>query len=271
MAALEAIAHGAAQVYSAETMPWHRLRQMVRIRSLLEVNYRPATANRMVAALRGVLRECWHQGLLSTDDYQAALSVKAVRGESEPRGRDLSAGELRSLFEACARAPRAVSHRQDSGARRRRDAGVAGDRLRVGVRRAEAIALDVGDVDFATGQLRFRQGKGKTPRLAPLAPSALPALEDWLGQGARAGASLLRRAQDRPPGPRRLRRPAPVQRSAAWAICKERGEKAGMQAPVPHDLRRTWVGDLLEFADLATVHRPCSESSVSAARPLRPT
>jgi hypothetical protein len=43
--------------------------------------------------------------------------------------------------------------------------------------------------------------------------------------------------------------------SAAWAICKERGQKAGIQAPAPHDLRRTWVGDLLEFADLATVQR----------------
>jgi hypothetical protein len=49
----------------------------------------------MLAALRGVLKECWHWGLLSTDDYQAAAGVKAVRGESEPGGRDLSAGELR--------------------------------------------------------------------------------------------------------------------------------------------------------------------------------
>jgi hypothetical protein len=54
-------------------------------RSLLEENYRPASANRMLAAaLRGVLRECWQVGLISTDDYQAAVSVKAVRVESRP-------------------------------------------------------------------------------------------------------------------------------------------------------------------------------------------
>jgi len=28
----------------------------------------------MLAALRGVLRECWHAGLISTDDYQATIS-----------------------------------------------------------------------------------------------------------------------------------------------------------------------------------------------------
>jgi integrase/recombinase XerD len=32
--------------------------------------------------------------------------------------------------------------------------------------------------------------------------------------------------------------------SAAWAISKERGLKAGIQASAPHDLRRSWVGDI---------------------------
>jgi len=49
-----------------------------------------------------------------------------------------------------------------------------------GVRRPEAIALDVADLDFANGQLRVGQGNGKKPRQAPLAPSAFPVLEDWL-------------------------------------------------------------------------------------------
>jgi hypothetical protein len=58
LAALEAIARRATQIYSAETMPWQRLRrpQVLQIRSLLEENYRPASANRMLAALRGVLK-----------------------------------------------------------------------------------------------------------------------------------------------------------------------------------------------------------------------
>jgi hypothetical protein len=124
LAALEAIARRSTQVFNAETMPWQRLRrpQVLKIRSLLEENYLPATANRMLSALRGVLKECWHSGLLGTEEYRLAVDVEPVRGESEPRGRDLSAGELQGLLEACARAPKAVSHRQDAVTRRRRDA-----------------------------------------------------------------------------------------------------------------------------------------------------
>jgi site-specific recombinase XerD len=52
--------------------------------------------------------------------------------------------------------------------------------------------------------------------------------------------------------------------SAAWAICKERGRKAGIQAAAPHDLRRTWTGDLLEAGvDLATVQKMAGHASLS--------
>jgi hypothetical protein len=71
LAALEAIARRSTQVFSAETMPWQRLRRphVLKIRSLLEENYLPATANRMLSALRGVLKEGWHSGQLGTEEY----------------------------------------------------------------------------------------------------------------------------------------------------------------------------------------------------------
>ncbi|MDQ6789668.1 MAG: tyrosine-type recombinase/integrase, partial [Candidatus Dormibacteraeota bacterium] len=103
-----------------------------------------------------------------------------MRGESEPRGRDLSAGELRGLLEACARAPQAVMHRQDSVTRRRRDAAFLSLLYGSGLRRAEAVALELADLDQVTGQLRVRQGKGRRPRPVSLPTSALPALQDWL-------------------------------------------------------------------------------------------
>lgn len=120
------------------------------------------------------------------------------------------------------------------------------------------------DLDFASGQLRVRQGTGKKPRQAPLAPSAQPAFEDWLQVRGREPGPLFcavlktgRLVREGSGGLRRL------SGSAAWAICKDRSQKAGIQAPAPHDLRRTWVGDLLEFADLATVQRMAGHASVA--------
>jgi hypothetical protein len=71
LSALDWIARRATHVYTAETMPWHRLRRphVLRIRGLLAEHYQPATANRMLSALRGVLRECWQAQLLSIEDY----------------------------------------------------------------------------------------------------------------------------------------------------------------------------------------------------------
>jgi integrase/recombinase XerD len=263
--ALDAIARRATSVYSVETMPWHRLRRphVLRIRQLLEDAYEPATANRMLSALRGVLKECWHARLVSADDYQSAIDVPPVRGESEMRGRDLSPGELRALMEACARAPRDVRHRQDAGVRRRRDAALVALVYGAGLRRSEAVALDLADVDHEPGLLRVRRGKGRKPRLAPLAESARPALEDWLQARGREPGPLFTAVRKNgalvrdPDG--QLHR---LSASAVWAIAGERGRKAGVQPPAPHDFRRTWTGDLLDAGvDLSTVQKMAGHAS----------
>jgi integrase/recombinase XerD len=134
----------------------------------------------MLSALRGVLKECGHSELLGMEEYRLAVDVDPVRGESELRGRDLSADELRGLLEACAQAPKAASHRQDAVTRRRRDAAFVTLLYASGLHRAEAVALELPDLDQVTGQLRVRQGKGRKPRPVSLPASALPALQDWL-------------------------------------------------------------------------------------------
>jgi integrase/recombinase XerD len=180
---------------------------------------------------------------LGVEEYRLAVEVGPVRGESEPRGRDLSDGELRGLLEACARAPQEVRHRQDSVARRRRDAALLSLLYASGLRRAEAVALELADLDQVSGQLRVSRGKGRKPRSVSLPVSALPALQDWLeARGTERGplfcavlknGRLVREPDSRLQG---------LSGSAAWAICKERGRKAGIRPPAPHDLRRTWTG-----------------------------
>jgi integrase len=265
LSALDWIARRVTQLYTPETMPWHRLRRphVLKIRGLLEEHYQPATANRMLSALRGVLRECWQAQLITIEDYQAATSIPAVRGESEPRGRNLSAGELRSLFQACSHAfPQ--GRNQDSAVRPRRDAAFLALAYSCGLRRSEAVAVDISDIDLVSGELRVRRGKGRKPRQLTLPPSALPALEDWIQvRGSEPGplfCPVLKSGRlQREAG--QLARLSPA---TAWRICRERGLQAQIPATAPHDLRRTWIGDLLDLGvDLATVQKMAGHASAS--------
>ena len=80
LSALDRIAHRSTHVFTAETIPWHRLRrpQVLKIRGLVEEDYQAATANRMLSALRGVLRECWQAHLLARCSSPGAFNARAV-------------------------------------------------------------------------------------------------------------------------------------------------------------------------------------------------
>ncbi len=67
------------------------------VRSWLVNRYAPNTAKRLLAALRGVLKECWRMGFMQHDDLAKATDLGSVLGESEPSGRALSMEELQKV------------------------------------------------------------------------------------------------------------------------------------------------------------------------------
>lgn len=244
----------------AFVLRWEMLRyeHTQAIRAALAERYAPATANKMIAALRGVLRECWRLGLMPAEEFHRAVDVAAVRGTSLPRGRALGAGELRALFADCA------ADETPSGAR---DAALFAVLYGAGLRRAEAVMLNANDYDAETGALRV--GKGRKARTAYATGGARAAIEAWLRMRASSlhqphaantddGNSLFYPINK---GGRLVARRMTAQ--AVLNIVRKRGLSSGVKSFSPHDLRRSFISDLLDAgADISTVQGLAGHANV---------
>jgi site-specific recombinase XerD len=239
-----------AGVAEAERFPWHLLRypHTQAMRARVAERYAPSSANKVLCALRGVLGECFRLGLMSAEDRLRAADVASVRGERLPRGRALTAGELRALFQACDAAT----------VRGARDAALLALLYGAGLRRAEAVSITLRDLDLDLATVRVT-GKGDKQRAVPLGASVCDALVRWL------------RARGDAPG----RLFTPVVKGGAVALRAMSGQavlmilrrlaaRSGVARFSPHDARRTFISDLLDAgADLSTVQQLAGHAQVT--------
>lgn len=220
------------------------------VRAQLAAGMAPATVNKILAALRGVLKESWRLGLMDAEDYQRAADLPGVRGERLPRGRALSRLELQRLFEACARDPSAMG---------RRDAAIVGVAYGTGMRRSEVVGLDRADFDPETEQLRIRAGKGCKDRIVYVTTGVKSALAAWLAVRGDDPGPLFWPAngRGRPLMHRRMTD------AAVRLLLQRRARQAKVRAFTPHDLRRSFISDLLDAgADMVTVQKLAGHASV---------
>lgn len=224
-----------------EALPWHQLRyqhtQAIRQRLVETVSERtgkplsPASVNKALAALRGVLREAWRLGLLSAEDLARATDLEPVRGSRPLRGRALEPHEVAALFHACMR---------DGTPAGPRDAVVLALGLAAGLRRAEIAGLDLADVDLDREVVRVH-GKGNKVREVPVKGGTLEAIRAWLAyRGSEPGPLVCPVGKG---GHVELRRLAP---QAILRVCEKRGREAGLAEFAAHDLRRSYISALLD-------------------------
>jgi len=216
---------------------------------LTEKKRAPATINLTLAALRGVLRQARNQNLLTDEEYRRITEVKPARGSRLPAGRSVDGGELKALVEACYRDP------SPAGAR---DAAILAVLYIGGVRRTELVGLALADYTADPPTLRVRHGKGDKERLVPLTASAAVVVNAW----------LVRRGDH----PGRLFLPVSqigevhgdgLSSIAIYNMLQKRAAQAGVAHVSPHDMRRSFVSDLLDAGvDLAAAQQLAGHASV---------
>ena len=243
---------------SAILLRWHELTpaQVAALRSWTGERYAPSTANRILCALRGVLRACVSLRLLSRDAAAELGEVAAkVGGSRELRGRAIDGGELEALFGA-------LDETEPIG---QRDAAILALLYGCGLRRAEVAALDIDHLG-AEG-LRVR-GKGNKERIVPLPGDARARIDRWLfARGVLTGSRENRALFCHSRGAGRLGPRGIYLRVVVLA------RLAGVRPISPHDLRRSYCSDLLDRgADLHTVQELMGHSDpvVTARYDRRP-
>jgi site-specific recombinase XerD len=227
-----------------------RYEHVIAIRTRLqESGLSPASMNATLCAIRGVAREAWNLGLMTTDTYMRIAGVKGLRSSRLPCGRMLSAGEIAALFEAC---------RRDESASGRRDAAILALLLGAGLRRSECAELTLADFNADEGSLRVR-GKGDKERMVYLNNGALDAVLDWLSvRGNDEGFLITRVSQTG------VVHADGLTSQAIYNALSKRAKQAKVSRFSPHDLRRTTASNLIDLTgDLSAVQSLLGHASVN--------
>lgn len=201
------------------------------------------STNKFLCAIRGVMKTARRMRKIPMDEYQDIKDIKGFQLTGEPRGRALSEDEMLSLAMAC---------KSDKTAAGVRDAALMAVAYGTGMRRFEIAALNLKDWNAEDSSLRVGHGKGDKFRMVYLSASGARCLQRWLAIRPATtieGASLF--CPVNKGGKVREHRITP---QAIYNILDKRRIQAGIAEFSPHDMRRTFISDLLDAgADISAV------------------
>jgi integrase/recombinase XerD len=237
-----------------ESFDWSQLgfEQVHAIRAtLLEAGYAVNSINLALAALKGISKIAFNLGDINADDLLRINAVKSLKGNAVRTGRRLTNREVAELL--------SCRDGLTCPATMARDRAILLVGIGAGLRCSEICHLDTRDLDLIKGSLVVKEGKGRKHRQIYLAADIIVSLRRWLGyRGNSEGALFNRILKNGKIGHQRL--------SASGLAYSLRSlqTNAGVDVFTPHDLRRTFITQLLENGvDLNTVRQLAGHSDVS--------
>ena len=256
-----------------------RYQHTAAIRARVAQSYSPASANKILSALRQTLKQAWLLGQMTAEEYGRAIELESVTGETQPSGRELSTGEILALMTTCQKDKNA-----NAGTR---DAAIIAVLYAAGLRRDEVVKLDIDSYDPETGKL-ILTGKRNKQRTAYITNGAADAFVDWLAirgpeKGplfveVNKGGKVLTQREEMVVKPFRkvqgvelpnkkagmtIYRGGAMTSQAIYNMLLKRAQEASIKNFSPQDLRRTFISHLLDAgADIATVSKMAGHANV---------
>lgn len=185
---------------------------------------------------------------MDAEAFHRAIDIKTVKGRTIPKGQSVGSGEMGALVSDC------LSDPSPAGIG---DAAILAFLYAAGFRRREVVDLEVDDWDAESGGLRIIASKGNKARTVYLGNGAKAAMTGWINvRGDDLGPLLYRIRKGGKIIPERLTD------QAIWVILEKRVKQAKVKAFTPHDLRRTFAGEMLDAGvDLVTVQHLMGHAS----------
>lgn len=192
---------------------------------------KPATINKCLSALRGVLETAWRLEQIPDDEFRR-IKIDNVKGSALGAGRALDDAEVSAILAAL------------SGEVASRAAAIA-CLTGCGLRRVELMRLR--GRDYRDGELVAR-GKGDKERAIPVPPRWQPHLDLWW-RGL--GADELAFTEEF------------VSRDAINHLIESFAGRNGLKKFTPHDLRRTYITRVNERADPIVAQRLAGHANLN--------
>ena len=218
-----------------EAIPWNLVeyQHLALIRNNLNQQGKAAnTINLALSAVRGVMKACFNLKLINADQLLLLNNIKSVRGQRLPGGRSLNSSEIHKLQRVC---------QQDKTSAGKRDHALIALMLATGLRRSEVIAITTDDYNTRTGVLNIQSGKGDKQRTAYLNTESRQVIRLWLIARGQQPGSLFN-----PVTKTGTIMNKSLSSQTIYDIIKQRSEQAKIDRVRPHDLRRTFVTQLLD-------------------------
>jgi integrase/recombinase XerC len=216
------------------------------LRDLHRSAHAASSAARAVAAWRSFSRFCLRKGLLSRDPARSLPSPRLPKRLP----RTLPERDLTRALDSLRPADRAAA----------RDRALIELAYSAGLRLAELIGLNHGDLDLGAAVVRVR-GKGRRERIVPVGRAALTALRHYLDSERRISGR-----RDEPIfaglAGRRL-----SGRTVQRAVRRRLGQVAGGLGVTPHALRHSFASHLLDNgADLRAIQELLGHRSLASTQ-----
>jgi integrase len=233
------------------------------LRAALVERYAPATVEKMLSAVRALLKVTWRQGWLADDAYRRAVDLRTLHWTMLARRHPVTTGELQAVLAGCAADP------TPGGVR---DTALLTVLYEGGLRPAEVVGLDARDYDGDRRVLTIRAGEGRrtsSPALLEMTSSrdrvwlvtdgADAALCAWLAvRGTAAGPLFVTVKKAGRVTATRL------PRQTVRQILLKRAARAGVRRCETRDLRRLFFAETQERARRAGA--PAGDRAPDAAR-----